>query len=775
MSLTSDLVESYIQSQARDFLRPRTPLERLQLIFTVIWFTFAFFGNQDIQAVTFFLVLGLISINSLQLIVIDPEIQKNSFFGNIFRFTIFFWLFLLIKKPEITNDVTNDNFLVFDYTFDTIIQMQIYLISSLIILGLLFRYLRLELLKKGSILQMRDNYLDFFFQAFKGIGYAAFLIVIFSLFQWLPELAEAQDFPNKQDLILILGSLGVILASQGPQGAGMQQIMIKELFLVAQNRFERLRDACLGVGIIILSIIHLTPMLNAEYNIYNVIWSDIALIMFLFGIISFFLGFSESKQADRRKGLSGLADGLTQKTMDFNMPETFQSVKDSVKDAKVDPNKQQFFKLNQDLPIINKENTQFTAKKNSVAIPVKDTPEGTAVVLVGESELKQKDQSDKIELKNIDGATTVIIPHKTWQDAYQTFEAIKPSEETIQALALKGIESREKLIELAQKSLIDFQNWKGPQALRKQMQGLVGDLQSGKYGVIESSSGTNVRLPGITVLESPEATFVRVLGIKVLELRGQTIVSMPFIKVMETADYDFVKLPGITVIDAKGSELVSVMGFRIQSGDPKVLAETIAQIEADQLTYGGLLDQQVDSILDSPETLLLSTSTAGKKMELLTGSGEEKALVSDISSIATRKNKKKKRKGGGHVHVDIEIGSKSKRDRRKVRPSKRKKASKEWIDEVTSGKVDIQEGVIEGVSDQQISSNQELIKFQKILRMSKGEISLSRLARQLNFDTDMLEDWLISLDIDSLQIDWESEKFMVTDELKAEIDRLVQN
>ena len=394
---------------------------------------------------------------------------------------------------------------------------------------------------------------------------------MFDLLEWIPSLSSPGDvFPNLQDILLIIGSVLIIVASQSPEGKDLKNIFAKELFLISTTRFERMRDSILKVSIFLLFLLKIVPFFTPSQKtlVTEQNWTDAATLLFVIGIITLFLAFFESKDA-KNPNLSNLASNLSGRASEL-MPEKFNSFSHSVEDASIKPDTQ-FYKLTEDFPLINKANTKFIAKKNSIAIPVKETPEGTAVVFVGESDIENMSKKGVLIKEKIDDlATAIIFPTDVWNKANLSLEAIKPSDETIKALSIKGIESKEKLLAIAQGTLFDFKNMANSAIVKNKFQGLVNNFQQGKYFVSDTKKGTMIRLPGITVIENKDATFVRVFGIKVLESQGYTVVNMPFIKVIETPDYQLVNLPGINVIEAGKSNLVNLMVIVRKLKTPKV-------------------------------------------------------------------------------------------------------------------------------------------------------------------------------------------------------------
>ena len=757
MSLPYNYVSSIASSQTKEFFRPKTVFERIQLILSVTWFCIAFLASTELQAYLFFAIIVTTLVNYCYLIISGKP--HSSFLNTTFKFGIFFFLYIFIRNPS----KTPLDF--YSLAIDDIVLVQKTVLSVLIAIGLVMSYTRLELLKPSSKKKILENYFDFIFQVLKGIGYAIFLYVFFDLINWVPAIVSNLEaaFPNVQDVLLIIGSIALVVASQGPEGKDLKNLFARDLFLISETRFERARDSILKVSIFLLFLLKVLPIFTTTHEtlVTEQYWTDGATLLFVLGIITFVLSLFENKGSSKNN-----LTQLNEKLNDY-LPNNFKDFKQSFEDLAIEPDKQQYFKLTEDFPLINKENTKFIAKKNSVAIPIKETPEGTSVIFVGENDVENISPNGKTSKELLEEtATAIMIPNDVWNKANLTLEAIKPTDETIRALALKGIDSKEKLLALAQSSLSDFKNIANSQIVKQKFQGVIDNFQQGKYFVSDTAKGTMVRLPGITVIDNPETTFVRVFGIKVLESHGYTFVNLPFVKVVESPDYQLVKLPGLNVLEAGKSNLVNIAGFQILDGDRKEIENAQLKINAE----AGLFDTAVDridnhlnAVIDNPDSFLLAKNASGKKIELLTAKNSEQAVISN--NLLPEKISKGK--------FEFEVGSSKTKTKKKVKPDKKiNLKSKEVFDFPSEVSIEDQ-----GSYEDKINSSPELKKIDKlynIVKMSHESIDLERLAKFLEFDSvSELENWLVEKNIPGLQIDWSESILMINDETLRGIRKIL--
>ena len=207
-SFMNQMISDQLNSQTREFFRPKSTFERLQLILSITWLLLAFLGSIELQAIIFLLVITLIIFNRINLL----QEETSPFLNDILRFAFYFFLFIFLR-PQ--NDI--HTILLLDIPIYDVILVQKGILALLIVLGVFLRNIRFELLKPTRS-NMVTNYFDFVFQGIKGLSSAIYLYILFELFNWLPSLAELGDvFVNKQDILLIIASIATIVASQSPE------------------------------------------------------------------------------------------------------------------------------------------------------------------------------------------------------------------------------------------------------------------------------------------------------------------------------------------------------------------------------------------------------------------------------------------------------------------------------------------------------------------------------------------------------------------------------
>jgi nitrate reductase gamma subunit len=658
MAFTSDLgvgvIENLAADRAREFLRPKTPIEQLQLIVMVLWFLLAVLSNDyNLQFIIFNVLILLIILNTFRAILIK-ETEFRPLLGSILRLGIFYGLFIWFKfnfnlpsDPPVSFSFNNQ------LLVDNIFLFQQYTMGVLFIFGIFTNKIHLKLLTTGK----RDDYFDFIGDLLSAIALIALSTVIFNQWKFLPK-EPFNTVPSDLfgfsilEMIILIGLLTYFIGSISPRGQTYRRLKSAQSLVLIQNtQLERLRFAALSTGLIII-ILDLLSFLNELPNVD--VFKNIGLVLFVIGLLLFIFEAGTRRRGMRtdfwdslKKGQVPSADIIKQ-----NLPESINQAKESIKDKIIDPESQQFYKLNKDISVIDKEKvrSKLVMKKDAVAVPVSESKDGVTVVFVGDSELQDKEKSSEDT-----GATTLLIPNNQWQDIYSNLEAIKPSDEMVQTLALKGIETKEKLITYANQALDNFKNWQGPKAMvaEANIKAIIDSVQSGKYGVVEEKGYTKVRFPGITVIESPEITFVNIMGfIKVLEIPslGLSSVNVPFVKVMESQDYEFVQGPGFTVLESPEGEIVNVLGMNFSEGNKQLVASKIKQIGEDQESLNRLMAGPLEEILEDPNKILaLTQSLSGDKKMLM--SGKTNTIIEDASSAKFKKKKRKKEK---HSHRERE-------------------------------------------------------------------------------------------------------------------------
>ena len=125
------------------------------------------------------------------------------------------------------------------------------------------------------------------------------------------------------------------------------------------------------------------------------------------------------------------------------------------------------------------------------------TEKGTALVLMGKSEVTTKTDEEKTDTKEVDGTTTLWIPPEEWDQIKFKFNQKDISELTDKELVTAGLESTTELFDKSKDAFSQLKNWKGPQGLFSS----VFDTTPSKYTIKETKDYSLVRLPGVFVFE----------------------------------------------------------------------------------------------------------------------------------------------------------------------------------------------------------------------------------------------------------------------------------
>ena len=639
-----DIVETLAVDRAREFLRPRSPAETLQVVFVLLWFLIAMLvGPNEIQYYLFIITILIIFYTAI-ISFYRKEISR-SIAGSALRLGIFLWLFIFLKGIDLTNP--------------SYIQTQVYILSSIFLLGLLTRQAKSDLLSSHKI----ADYWDFIGNILMGVTEIGIVILILYHFNYLPSSINNNSInltlisPPIQvtplAITLLLSVSSYILAGLSPQSMSKQRLLTAQsLVLLPTTRFERFRSSAFIAGFILILITYFNVFNNElidKISITTVLdfFKNVGAVLFVLGLIMFIFGSAFTGQ--RKKTLKDYTDAFQANNP---LKSHLNSIKSSVENVTITPENQKFYKLKADTPIsfVGNAQNKFLVKKDSISIPLTDTPEGTTMVVVGDSETIA---SNNETTKN-SGATTMIVPKHTWNSVSEQLELIVPSDAMIQSLKMKGIESKEKLVSLANQALDGLKKWQGPNELISKLQAdeLLSSIQSGRYGITSDKNHTRVKLPGITVIDFPQLNYVNVLGIiKVLEIPALDLtgVDLPFIKVLERSDYEFVQMPFLTVLDTSEGELVKLGGFTITDGDRNAIESGIQRALTEQSAFTKLTDGTLDKVFADPDKTLIFTQSLAGEEKLLMGNDQE-SIIQDIKKDIVQDIKSSKHKKEKHSH-----------------------------------------------------------------------------------------------------------------------------
>jgi len=185
---------------------PNTSLEQIQLIFYLIWFFYAFFLNpvSNFQTGLFILILGLIVINAILTRVHAKENLAERVSSQIISFSVIYWIFLLFKANTISG---LEVITIEGYTFQSIFQLQQYMLGLLIVLAGFFQKMNLNLIFRKSNEDRATNYLALSGQIIRGIGYAGLVLVTLSWLEWFPNITNSSN--NSLDAFDIIFSVSI--------------------------------------------------------------------------------------------------------------------------------------------------------------------------------------------------------------------------------------------------------------------------------------------------------------------------------------------------------------------------------------------------------------------------------------------------------------------------------------------------------------------------------------------------------------------------------------
>ena len=281
--------------------------------------------------------------------------------------------------------------------------------------------------------------------------------------------------------------------------------------------------------------------------------------------------------------------------------------------------------------LISKGKTTVSASKGSIAVPTV-TDKGTALVLMGKSELETKSEDQEASTKKeIEGTTTLWLQPEEWNDIQLQLNPIEMSDLTQNELKDAGIEAATEIFERTKKAMNDLKSWRGPQGIFSS----VLDATPSKYAIEETEDYSRVRLPGVYVFESRNLELVNVLGglVKVIDMKGvgqYVQVFGGFVTVLETSEYTFVQTPFVSVIDTPKGERVRVFGIDIQEGEKLDLDEIRSKIIQDKSNFDQLFTKRVETLFEEDPQLLL-TDSKGEQLGFLVGEDE---ILSDTTRRA---------------------------------------------------------------------------------------------------------------------------------------------
>ncbi len=596
-------LESIALDQTEKFMKPRTFLDLIYTLFLILWWLFAF--NSYIRSTLFFVVLTIFFFTPIYMMLWKPEKSSASMMNRAIKLVIFF-IFIQLTSPQTPIFSEFDNLFILTYA-----EIERFIICFIIPFVVILKSFSLESLNLGYFYYL-SQILRSFWKA---------LIIIF-IFKGLNIFIPPTNIPFNFDIVLFIAYILYVFSSFLPISRKKVKISaetILEQYQAFQSPGERVRDVFLisGIIIIILNVLGWIQPENQSFFSYIAVISLILGFVFIFAPkeqngVKNFLGSLSGGSFDPNSDLGSRVHNFvkTIQQTSFQKPETIYTISDDK------------------VTLLDKGKTILKANKGAIAIPTV-TDKGTALVLVGKSEMETTDDSNKHEAKEIDGTTTIWLNPEEWakiknQLTIKNLSTISESE-----LLQVGINTKNELSAKAESAFNTLKNWKGPQGIFNSF----FDPTPSKYAITETKDYTSVRLPGIQVFESKQFELVNILGgvVKVIEIKEiGTYVQIlgGIVTVIEKGDYTFVQTPVVSVIDTPKGEMVRVFGIDIQDGEKIDLAEFREKIITDHSKFNQLFTARLERLFETNPQLLL-TESKGERLGFLVG---EDSLLNDSSA-----------------------------------------------------------------------------------------------------------------------------------------------
>ncbi|UCG02065.1 MAG: hypothetical protein JSW11_21035 [Candidatus Heimdallarchaeota archaeon] len=593
-------LEGFALDQTEQFFKPRTFLDLVFLLLLVFWWLSAFLFPQNVifRATLFTGVIALFIIIPVYKYLIEDDKSAASPMNRAGKIFIFFVL-ILISTP---------NYVVPDLNGFTYGDLERTIVSLIIPLVILWNSFSFQTLKMG--------YWFYIQKILQACWTVSLIIYVFKgIYLFNPVYFPFIDFNALLIISFFLYLLGSLLPVS-PKQVSVSAVSATDLFNQYQalrSRTERLRDVFLFGGFCFLIFLLLQWVGSAYLQIFQ-------FTSFLSLLIGFILIFAPKTQENK---FGSLANAVTGQAINptSQLGNRVQSFAQTIQATEFKKPERVYTIPTDHMKLVSKGKTSLTAAKGTIAVPTV-TEKGTALVLMGKSEVETKtEDQDTSKKQEIDGTTTIWLPPEEWDKVKLQLTPKDMSELTETELKNVGIEAVTDIFEKSKRAINDLKAWRGPQGIFSSV-----DATPSKYSITETEDYSLVRLPGIYVFESNMLELVHILGgiVKVIEMKGvgqYVQILGGFVTVLETPDYSFVQTPFVSVIETPQGEKVRVFGIDIQEGDPLDLEEMRSRIIQDQHNFNQLFTKRVETLFKEDPQLLFAES-GGEKLGFIVGEDE---------------------------------------------------------------------------------------------------------------------------------------------------------
>jgi hypothetical protein len=304
--VSSTRKKSSRRNQLDQFDNQRTLLEALRVIFILIWFLYAFFLDDPdsvIQLYSFLIIVTISMINTAKMATQNIKNKEGNFYSQFGGLLIFFWFFLFIRIKGMT---TFSSVTYFGIDFLSIFQFQKQFLGfALVVSSIIFNSINVKFIIKENKEKLNLNQL-YISYSFRAIGLVFFFIVILTILTWLPYLSDIKvDSLDYLDIVLALGIVFLLIYAFSKSNS--QKRRTQEIGKIAvYSCFSILAITYILPSFIeILSVIHY----NSNYNTISInLWQNLAVFLFVFGIVSLFVSSSEKESQSFTNDLKSKAE-----------------------------------------------------------------------------------------------------------------------------------------------------------------------------------------------------------------------------------------------------------------------------------------------------------------------------------------------------------------------------------------------------------------------------------------------------------------------------------
>ncbi|MFX1282472.1 MAG: hypothetical protein ACFFB5_02410 [Promethearchaeota archaeon] len=602
-------LESFALDQTEQFFKPRTFLDLVFLLLLIFWWISAFFFSQTgVFRATIFTGLIVLFVFTPLYIYLKGDDKSAASPMNRAGKILIFYIIILISTPSSTISNIWGSTIPISYG-----ELERALVCILIPFTILLNNFSLKMLKMG--------YLFYIQRILQGFWLAS---LIFYIFKGIQLYHPIDIFPIDFDFLLFITFfmfLGGSLFPVAPKQLSLSTTDLFNQYQALKSPTERIRDALLAGAFCLLIVLLLKWVDSAYIELFQY-------TAFLSLLIGFILIFTPKKQDSRFGSLMSAISSQGQ-VIDpsSSLGNRVQNFAKTIQETEFRKSERVYTIPTDQMKLVSKGKTSVRASKGAIAVPTV-TEKGTALVLMGKSEMEtQTEDQEASSKKEIKGTTTIWLKPEEWNKIKLQLNPKEMSELTEFDLKTAGINTTTEIFEKTRKALNDLKSWRGPQGIFSS----VLDSTPSKYSITETEDYSLVRLPGVYVFESNMLELVNVLGglVKVIEVKGvgqYVQVLGGFVTVLETTDYSFVQTPFVSVIETPVGEKVRVFGIDIQEGDPIDLEEMRTKIIQDKQNFDQLFTKRVESLFKEDPQLLL-TDSKGEKTGFIVGEDE---LLSDV-------------------------------------------------------------------------------------------------------------------------------------------------